>query len=93
MTRHISDLELLKVWKRHETQGYLLYPMLTKREKTYDWPERLAYINPGSHRIFTKKSVTDDQGGGIHYSTINEEVFKRYSLLMKIYRKTFGGDD
>ena len=28
----------------------------------YDWPERLVFITPGSHRIFTKKGVVDDQG-------------------------------
>ena len=24
----------------------------------YDWPEKLVYVTPGSHRIFTKSSIT-----------------------------------
>ena len=28
----------------------------------YDWPEKLVYITPASHRIFTKKdSIKDDE--------------------------------
>ena len=28
----------------------------------YDWPEKLVYITPAAHRIFTKKgSIKDDE--------------------------------
>ena len=26
----------------------------------YDWPEKIVYVTPGSHRIFTKSSVTTE---------------------------------
>ena len=28
----------------------------------YDWPEKMVYQTPGSHRIMTKQSVKDDAG-------------------------------
>ena len=48
----------------------------------YDWPEKMVYVTPGSHRIFTKSRVMADNDEKLITEDDRHHVFVRPKAIV-----------
>lgn len=58
----------------------------------YDWPEKLEYITPAAHRIFTKKGSIEDDEETLESDEDHHFVYVRPKAIIKSSRSVWASE-